>query len=101
RAIRHDVHPYPTRRSSDLIGTKVTIVEYLDRIVPVEDEEISKQLERSLKKSGIQILTSAEVTAVDTAGKVSKVQIKTAKGTETRSEEHTSELQSHENLVCR
>ena len=65
------------------IGTKVTIVEYLDRIVPVEDEEVSKQLERSLKKAGINILTSAEVQSVDTSGKLNKVQIKTAKGTET------------------
>lgn len=65
------------------IGTKVTIVEFMDRIVPVEDEEISKQLERSLKKAGINILTSAEVTAVADAGKLSKVTIKTAKGTET------------------
>ncbi|MFB2120625.1 dihydrolipoyl dehydrogenase [Parapedobacter sp. 2B3] len=65
------------------IGTKVTVVEYLDRIVPVEDEEISKQLERSLKKAGINILTSAEVQSVDTSGKRCKVQIKTAKGTET------------------
>lgn len=65
------------------IGTKVTIVEYLDRVVPVEDEEISKQLERSLKKAGINILTSAEVQSVDASGKQSKVQIKTAKGTET------------------
>jgi len=65
------------------IGTKVTIVEYLDRIVPVEDEDISKQLERSLKKTGINILTNAEVQSVDTSGKLCKVQVKTAKGTET------------------
>jgi len=65
------------------IGTKVTIVEYLDRIVPVEDEEVSKQLERSFKKSGITVLTNAEVQSVDTTGKSNKVQIKTAKGTET------------------
>lgn len=65
------------------IGTKVTIVEYVDRIVPVEDEEVSKQLERSLKKAGINILTGAEVQSVDSSGKLSKVQIKTAKGTET------------------
>src|SRR5690554_4068121 len=64
------------------IGTKVTIVEYLDRIVPVEDEEVSKQLERSLKKAGINILTAAEVQSVDGSGKLCKVQIKTAKGTE-------------------
>ncbi|HWK98507.1 MAG TPA: dihydrolipoyl dehydrogenase, partial [Parapedobacter sp.] len=65
------------------IGTKVTVVEYLERIVPVEDEEISKQLERSLKKAGINVLTSAEVQSVDTSGKLCKVQIKTAKGMET------------------
>ncbi|SEN50370.1 dihydrolipoamide dehydrogenase [bacterium A37T11] len=64
------------------IGTKVTIVEFMDRIVPVEDEEISKQLEKSLKKAGIQILTKAEVTSVDTSGKISKVSVKTATGIE-------------------
>ncbi|KAA9339066.1 dihydrolipoyl dehydrogenase [Hymenobacter busanensis] len=62
------------------MGTKVTIVEYLPRIVPVEDEEVSKQLERSFKKAGIDILTSAEVTKVDTAVPGCKVSIKTAKG---------------------
>lgn len=65
------------------LGTKVTLVEYLDRIVPVEDEEVSKQLERSLKKAGINVLTGAEVQAVDSSGKLNKVQVKTAKGTET------------------
>ena len=58
------------------MGTEVTIVEYLDRIVPVEDEEISKQLEKSFKKSGIKIMTSAEVTAVDTSGKGVKATVK-------------------------
>lgn len=62
------------------MGTEVTIVEYLDRIVPVEDEEISKQLERSFKKSGINILTNAEVTGVDTKGKGVKATVKTSKG---------------------
>lgn len=64
------------------IGTKVTIVEFLDRIVPVEDEEVSKQLERSLKKAGITVLTSSEVTAVTKSGSVNKVSIKNAKGTQ-------------------
>jgi len=64
------------------MGTKVTIVEYLDRIVPVEDEEVSKQLERSFKKSGITIMTQAEVTKVDTSGKGVSATIKTAKGEE-------------------
>ena len=65
------------------IGTKVTIVEFMDRIVPVEDEEVSKQLEKSLKKAGITILTKSEVQSVDTKGDLSKVSIKTEKGTET------------------
>ncbi len=65
------------------IGTKVTLVEYLPRIVPVEDEEVSKQLERSFKKSGIDILTEAEVLSVDTKGAKVKAVIKTKKGEET------------------
>lgn len=65
------------------IGTQVTIVEFMDRIVPVEDEEVSKQLEKSLKKAGINILTKSEVQSVDTTGDLSKVSIKTAKGIET------------------
>jgi len=64
------------------MGTKVTIVEFMDRIVPVEDEEVSKQLEKSLKKAGIEILTKSEVQSVDTQSALSKVSIKTAKGTE-------------------
>lgn len=62
------------------MGTEVTVVEYLPRIVPVEDEDISKQLERSFKKSGIKVMTSAEVTSVDTSGDGVKATVKTAKG---------------------
>ncbi|SIS98589.1 dihydrolipoamide dehydrogenase [Zobellia uliginosa] len=64
------------------IGTEVTVVEYLPNVVPVEDEDISKQLERSLKKAGIKIKTSAEVTSVDTSGEGIKATVKTAKGEE-------------------
>lgn len=64
------------------IGTKVTIVEYMDRIVPVEDEEVSKALEKIYKKSGITVMTSSEVTKVDTKGAGCKVTVKTAKGEE-------------------
>ncbi len=64
------------------IGTEVTIVEYMPNIVPVEDEEVSKQLGRSLKKSKIKVMTSAEVTSVDTSGSGCKVSIKTKKGEE-------------------
>ncbi|MFN5319799.1 MAG: dihydrolipoyl dehydrogenase [Bacteroidia bacterium] len=62
------------------IGTKVTVVEYLPNIVPVEDEEVSKQLERSFKKSGIEILTNSSVESVDSSGSTLKVHIKTSKG---------------------
>lgn len=64
------------------IGTNVTLVEFLPRVVPVEDEEISKQLERSYKKAGIKVMTSSEVTSVDTSGSKCKVNIKTPKGEE-------------------
>jgi dihydrolipoamide dehydrogenase len=64
------------------MGTEVTIVEYVDRIAPVEDEEVSKQLEKSFKKSGINIMTSAKVTAVDTKGKGVKATVETEKGEE-------------------
>ncbi|QJD97649.1 dihydrolipoyl dehydrogenase [Mucilaginibacter robiniae] len=64
------------------IGTKVTVVEFLDNIVPLEDEEVSKALARSLKKQGINIMTSSTVESVDTSGEVCKVNVKTAKGVE-------------------
>jgi dihydrolipoamide dehydrogenase len=62
------------------IGTKVTIVEFMPNIVPVEDEEVSKQLERSFKKAGIEIMTNASVESVDSSGSTLKVKVKTAKG---------------------
>ena len=64
------------------MGTEVTIVEYMPNIVPVEDEEVSKQLEKSFKKSGIKIMTEASVESVDTKGKGCIVTVKTAKGEE-------------------
>lgn len=62
------------------MGTEVTVVEYLPNIVPVEDEDISKQLERSFKKAGVKVMTSSEVTKVDTSGKGVEVTVKTSKG---------------------
>ena len=64
------------------IGTEVTIVEYMDGIVPIEDKEVGKQLQKSFKKQGIKILTSAEVTSVDTSGSGCNVSVKTKKGEE-------------------
>lgn len=64
------------------LGTEVTIVEYLPNIVPVEDEEVSKQLEKSFKKAGVKVLTNSSVESVDTSGNGCKVSIKTDKGVE-------------------
>lgn len=65
------------------IGTKVTLIEFMPNVLPVEDEEISKQLARSFKKQGIAIMTDSTVESVDTKGKLCKVQVKTKKGNET------------------
>lgn len=62
------------------MGTKVTIVEFLPNIVPVEDEEVSKQLEKSFKKVGIDIMTDSSVESVDTKGDLCKVNVKTKTG---------------------
>lgn len=62
------------------MGTKVTIVEFMPNIVPVEDEEVSKQLERSFKKIGVDILTKTTVEGVDTTGNGCKVKVKSEKG---------------------
>ena len=65
------------------MGTDVTIVEYQPQIVPVEDNDISKQLQKSFKKSGITVMTNSSVDSVDTSGKGCKVNIITKKGNET------------------
>ncbi|QED36777.1 dihydrolipoyl dehydrogenase [Antarcticibacterium arcticum] len=62
------------------MGTEVTIVEFLPNVVPLEDEEISKQFERSIKKAGITVMTNSSVESVDTSGKGVKAKVKTAKG---------------------
>ncbi|MGD0711587.1 MAG: dihydrolipoyl dehydrogenase [Bacteroidales bacterium] len=65
------------------LGTKVTLIEVLPNIVPVEDEEVSKQLERSFKKAGMKVMTDAMVEKIDTTGELCKVDVKTKKGNET------------------
>lgn len=65
------------------IGTEVTVVEYMPNIVPIEDTDVSKQLEKSFKKAGVNVMTNASVESVDTKGKGCKVKVKTAKGEET------------------
>ena len=65
------------------LGTKVTIVEFMPRIVPVEDEDVSKELEKSFKKKGMTVLTNSAVESVDTTGTTCKVQVKTPTGNTT------------------
>ncbi len=62
------------------MGTEVTIIEFLPNVVPLEDEEVSKQFERSLKKSGIKVMVNSSVTKVDTAGKGVTATVSTKKG---------------------
>ncbi|WP_291911371.1 dihydrolipoyl dehydrogenase [Chitinophaga sp. CB10] len=62
------------------LGTKVTIVEFMPRIVPVEDEDISKELEKIYKKKGIEIMTNSSVEAVEATGNGVKAKVKTATG---------------------
>ena len=64
------------------LGTNITLVEFLPRIVPNEDEEVSKQLERSFKKMKMRVLTDSTVESADTSGEKCKVKIKTPKGFE-------------------
>ncbi len=65
------------------IGTQVTLIEYLDNIVPLEDEEVSAQLSRSFRKAGIKVMVSTQVQAVDTKGEGCTLTLKTKKGEET------------------
>lgn len=64
------------------LGTNVTLVEFMPRIVPNEDEEVSKQLERSFKKMKMRVLTDSSVESADTSGEKCMVKIKTPKGFE-------------------
>lgn len=62
------------------LGTEVTLVEFLPNVVPLEDEEVSKQLERSFKKSRMKVMTGSSVESVDTSGDMCKAVVKTPKG---------------------
>jgi dihydrolipoamide dehydrogenase len=62
------------------MGCEVTLVEFLPNVVPLEDEEVSKQLERSFKKAKMKVMTSSSVESVDSSGNLCKVRIKTPKG---------------------
>lgn len=65
------------------MGTKVTLVEYLPAVLPLEDEEVSAQIGRSFKKMGIKVMTGSSVESVNTKGDICKAKVKTGKGEET------------------
>ncbi len=65
------------------MGVDVTVVEYLPNIVPVEDIDVSKQLEKTFKKKGMNIMTNSSVEKVEKSSKGCEVHIKTKKGMET------------------
>ncbi|MCM8571087.1 dihydrolipoyl dehydrogenase [Gramella jeungdoensis] len=65
------------------MGTEVTVVEFLPNLVPLEDEEVSKQFERSVKKAGIKVMTNSSVESVEKSGNKVKAKVKTKKGEET------------------
>ncbi len=65
------------------IGTQVTLVEFMPQVVPLEDEEVAKQLERSFKKAGMKVMVSSTVESVDISGEGCNVAVKTTKGVET------------------
>ena len=69
------------------IGTQVTLVEFMPQIVPLEDEEVAKYLERSFKKMGMKVMVNSTVEAVDTSGEGCSVTVKTPKGVETHQAE--------------
>ncbi|MEN7546557.1 dihydrolipoyl dehydrogenase [Rapidithrix thailandica] len=66
----------------DAIGTEVTVVEFMPSLVPLEDKDVSRELERNFKKKGIKAMTKSTVEAVDTSGEGCKVTVKTPKGEE-------------------
>jgi len=65
------------------MGTEVTIVEYLDRLLPNEDEEVSKMMAKIYKKYGVNVMTNAEVKSADTFNNGVKLLVQTKKGEET------------------
>ena len=65
------------------LGVEVYLIEYLDRILPVEDDDVSAQISRSFRKAGIKVMVAAQVKSVDTSGELCKLTVETKKGTET------------------
>jgi len=64
------------------MGTQVTIIEFMPTLLPVEDEEISKQIGRSFKKAGIEVLVKSSVESIDSSGELLKIHLKNKKGEE-------------------
>lgn len=62
------------------MGTKVTLVEFMPTILPLEDEEVSKQVGRSFKKAGIEVLVKSTVESIDTGQELLRINIRNKKG---------------------
>ena len=65
------------------LGVEVYLIEYLDRILPLEDDDVSAQISRSFRKAGMKVMTAAQVKSVDTSGELCKLTVETKKGVET------------------
>ncbi len=65
------------------LGAEVHIIEYVDRVLPVEDDDVSAQISRSFRKAGIKVMVGAQVKSVDTTGELCKLTVATKKGEET------------------
>lgn len=64
------------------LGVDVTLIEYLDRVVPLEDDDVCAQISRSFRKMGMRVMVSAQVKSVDTSGDMCKLTVETKKGEE-------------------
>ena len=62
------------------MGVDVTLIEFMDQIVPLEDKDVADQLSRSFRKMGIKVMVSSGVKAIDTTGEGCKLSIETKKG---------------------
>lgn len=64
------------------LGAEVTIIEFQDRILPLEDDDVCAQMSRSFRKMGIKVMTSSQVKSVDTSGELCRLTVETKKGEE-------------------
>ena len=64
------------------LGVEVTIIEFMDRVLPIEDDDTCAQISRSFRKMGIKVMVSSAVQKVDTSGDICRLTVQTKKGEE-------------------